>query len=394
MSILTPRRLAACIMVFMLMSIQFLSTGHLQHLLSFVTTFVNSNTPLSSSNGHETFISDHKETHHIGNHRHDKWKIKPPEGHVLLLAYMRSGSSFVGNVLQNSPDVVYIFEPLYSLYKLYHKTERPLTFLFKKPFFLKNEEFGDMENEVLSSFLSCNFTNLDLETLTQIHFERGRFLPYDVCLRNGSSKLPEIVRCLYHLYDECRHRNVSVAKTIRLTVEKAELLMQKDPMLKVIHLVRDPRAIISSRLKLGKLDGVINIAEESKQLCNQMTEDVILFRHLEKKYKQRLKQVRYEDIVREPVAIFKDLYQFANISYTGFQKDYIMRLTNKHAGTPCTYCVESKMALKTAHAWRYSMPIRTVEIIDKNCGMLNNLLGYVNVENEKHLVNTNVQLYK
>ncbi|KAK6180901.1 hypothetical protein SNE40_008866 [Patella caerulea] len=150
----------------------------------------------------------------------------------------------------------------------------------------------------MSSFLSCNFTNLDLDTLTQIHFQRGRFLPYHVCLRNGSSKLPEIVRCLYHLYEECRHRNVSLAKTIRFTVEKTELLMQKDPMLKVVHLVRDPRAIISSRLRLGKTDGVINIEQESKQLCNQMAEDVILFRHLEKKYKLRLKQFRYEDIVR------------------------------------------------------------------------------------------------
>lgn len=41
--------------------------------------------------------------------------LKSPASHptpIVILTYMRSGSSFVGDVLQQNKDVFYLFEPL------------------------------------------------------------------------------------------------------------------------------------------------------------------------------------------------------------------------------------------------------------------------------------------
>lgn len=34
---------------------------------------------------------------------------------VVILTYMRSGSTFTGDIIQRNPDVFYVFEPLHSV---------------------------------------------------------------------------------------------------------------------------------------------------------------------------------------------------------------------------------------------------------------------------------------
>ena len=46
-----------------------------------------------------------------------KTKVK-----VIILTYMRSGSSFTGDVFNHHPDVFYVYEPLWSIQKNYAKS--------------------------------------------------------------------------------------------------------------------------------------------------------------------------------------------------------------------------------------------------------------------------------
>ena len=45
----------------------------------------------------------------------------------------------------------------------------------------------------------------------------------------------------------CTSAKVSIAKTVRLSMEEAETLLKADSKFKVIHLVRDPRGVLKSR---------------------------------------------------------------------------------------------------------------------------------------------------
>ena len=46
----------------------------------------------------------------------------------------------------------------------------------------------------------------------------------------------------------CLNSNLNLIKTVRLRAHLLISLMQNDPQLKVIHLVRDPRATMNSRV--------------------------------------------------------------------------------------------------------------------------------------------------
>ena len=43
----------------------------------------------------------------------------------------------------------------------------------------------------------------------------------------------------------------TVAKVIRLHMSRALEVMTRDPKVKVIHLIRDPRGVLESRRKIG-----------------------------------------------------------------------------------------------------------------------------------------------
>ena len=48
---------------------------------------------------------------------------------VILLTYMRSGSSLTGDILQQSPGTFYLYEPLHYLSRSYLTTKENLTFI-------------------------------------------------------------------------------------------------------------------------------------------------------------------------------------------------------------------------------------------------------------------------
>ena len=47
---------------------------------------------------------------------------------VIVLTYMRSGSSLTGDILQHAPGAFYIYEPLHSLEKSANKPGSSITF--------------------------------------------------------------------------------------------------------------------------------------------------------------------------------------------------------------------------------------------------------------------------
>ena len=51
---------------------------------------------------------------------------------LILLTYMRSGSSFAGEIFNNHPEVFYVYEPLWAT-EQYYKNGQPIMYLDKKP---------------------------------------------------------------------------------------------------------------------------------------------------------------------------------------------------------------------------------------------------------------------
>lgn len=123
------------------------------------------------------------------------------------------------------------------------------------------------------------------------------FRQYHYCMGNLTEKLS---RCLPHFENTCNSSVIRSVKTVRATMESAVALRELDSNLKVIHLVRDPRAVSLSRLKQksfrGKQSGK-DMVKEAHLYCNQVSRDVKVRKTVQPISRSSFYQIIYEDFV-------------------------------------------------------------------------------------------------
>ena len=57
--------------------------------------------------------------------------------------------------------------------------------------------------------------------------------------------------CVPILRSTCSRSSLRAAKAVRAQMMSMDILLAADPDIRVIHLLRDPRAVVSSRRKMG-----------------------------------------------------------------------------------------------------------------------------------------------
>ena len=156
---------------------------------------------------------------------------------VLVATTWRSGSTFLGDLLNHYPGVFYYFEPLH-----YYAQLDP-----------QQRAKAQDEAEFLRSLYTCSFNAKNVGFLHHVANPNNKFL-----LKNHNKRLwnscanvlPNETMCLLpeYLNTVCPLYPIKLIKTVRLRVAKVEPLLQ-DPALdlKVILLVRDPRGVYNSR---------------------------------------------------------------------------------------------------------------------------------------------------
>ena len=145
---------------------------------------------------------------------------------ILILAYPRTGSSLLGEVISAPENMTYFFEPLHTRKIRYNIL--PIRNIAP----LKQYIF-----EYVSGMFKCKDSALR-------YFYEDKFI---------------ITRS--HSYEHCSSQSDVVIKTIRLTGEHVEKLIKtvskEGGALKIIHLVRDPRAVLASMSRNYKAWGML-----------------------------------------------------------------------------------------------------------------------------------------
>lgn len=72
------------------------------------------------------------------------------------------------------------------------------------------------------------------------------FAAYKGCMRDLRYKLEA---CIPLIKSPCKTLNVRATKTVRLNMETAEYMFKQFTNFRVVHLIRDPRAVALSRIK-------------------------------------------------------------------------------------------------------------------------------------------------
>ena len=117
--------------------------------------------------------------------------------------------------------------------------------------------------------------------------------------------------------DMCLSAWLRVIKTTRASMDSVERLILSTPNLKVIHLVRDPRAVLSTlkTFKTGQsLFAQNDAVKEAGWYCRRVVSDILIRRKLERKYPGIFLEVKFDEFAQNVALGAKRVSQFLNVS--------------------------------------------------------------------------------
>ncbi|XP_037580365.2 carbohydrate sulfotransferase 5 [Dermacentor silvarum] len=203
---------------------------------------------------------------------------------VLVIAYYRSGSSLVGELLSSGPRTFFHFEPLH----IFSIDDRIRPGRERHAF------------QLLDELVRCRMQNVPLYTAwleSREYYVHNSFL-VKACGTGPSCTSPSHVAAL------CSRAETQVFKFTRLHMAQVATWIKRNTdiarNIRVVHLVRDPRGIYASRMAL---DWCANREEcrSPEVLCSHMRKDIDDFRNLtDKLSSSHTVTVRFEDLAGNP----------------------------------------------------------------------------------------------
>ncbi|KAM9854729.1 carbohydrate sulfotransferase 6 [Aulostomus maculatus] len=332
--------------------------------------------------------------------------------HVVLLSSWRSGSSFLGEVFSQHPSVFYLMEPAWHVWtKLKNSGARVLRMavrdLIRSVFqcdFSVMEAYLPEHHNMSSLFMWSHSRALCSPpacTLTP----RGQFSNQSQCIKKCDT------RGLQEVQDACGTYSHVVLKEVRFFELESLYPLLQDPRLdlRIIHLVRDPRAVVRSREQSAKafvsdnavvlehrhIPGIEVQYQVMQEICRSHVR--INERAIQKPppfLKGRYKMVRYEDVVQNPLGEVTAMYEFVGLDMTRQLEEWIYKLTHgKGKGSVKeAFQVTSRNATDVSQAWRTTLPFNKVKRIQEVCKGAMSLLGYRTVNNDKEMKRLDIDL--
>ena len=175
--------------------------------------------------------------------------------------------------------------------------------------------------------------------------------------------------CISKLKTECEHSSIRVIKAIRLPLNLISHLMEEIPGLKIVHLVRDPRATLRSQMSFGmcsqaKHGGRYNC---TNNYCTRLENDKAAAEDLSRRHKGRVTTVFYEDIAARPIETSKKLFDFIGATFTRNAEEYVYNITLAGNDNKCAICTSRANSSVYIDKWKTKTSSEFLEIIQDRC---------------------------
>ncbi|XP_072229885.1 carbohydrate sulfotransferase 3b [Leuresthes tenuis] len=336
--------------------------------------------------------------------------------HILLLATTRTGSSFVGEFFnQQGGKMFYVFEPLWHVEKM----------LTLETGGTNATAAAKAYRDVLQQLFLCDFSLLEsfIDPLPVDHITTALFR------RESSSSLCEesvcspVIKGVFERYHcktrrcgplnltmasaSCLQKEHKVIKSVRVRQLENLRPLAEDPRLdiKFIQLVRDPRAVLASRMvafaakyknwKEWAMVGDVPIDDDEVKKLKGNCDNIRLSAEVGLRQppwlRGRYMLVRYEDIARFPMRKATEMYKFSGIPFTPQVKSWILKNTRASKETSGVYSTQ-KNSSEQVEKWRFSLPFKVAQVVQRVCGPTLKLFGYKIVSSEKMLKDKSISL--
>ncbi|XP_006152730.1 carbohydrate sulfotransferase 4 [Tupaia chinensis] len=342
---------------------------------------------------------------HVYDHNvHSKSTQEEPKPvHVLVLSSWRSGSSFIGELFGQHPDVFYLMEPAWHVWMTFtQSTARSLHMAVRdllRAVFLCDMSVFDAYMKPGPRSQSSLFQWEDSRALCSPPacslFPRGKIIPKAHCKLLCSRQPFEVVE------EACRSYSHVVLKEVRIFNLQSLYPLLTDPSLNlhIVHLVRDPRAVFRSRERTTgelMLDSRIVMGQHwytlkkedqpyyvMQIICQSQLDIYKAIQSLPKVLQQRYLLLRYEDLVRAPLAQTSRLYDYVGLKFLPHLQTWVYNITRGKGMGDHAFHTSARDALNVSQAWRWSLPYEKVSRLQNICGDTMKWLGYRYVRSEQ-----------
>uniref|UniRef100_A0A8C0W2X8 Sulfotransferase n=1 Tax=Castor canadensis TaxID=51338 RepID=A0A8C0W2X8_CASCN len=331
---------------------------------------------------------------------------------VYVFTTWRSGSSFFGELFNQNPEVFFLYEPVWHVWqKLYPgdavslqgAARDMLSALYRcdlSVFQLYSPAgsggrnlttlgiFGAATNKVVCSSPLCPAYRKEVVGLVDDR----------VCKKCPPQRLARFE-------EECRKYRTLVIKGVRVFDVAVLAPLLRDPALdlKVIHLVRDPRAVASSRIphrmpfleaaghKLGaKKEGMGGPADyhalgAMEVICNSMAKTLQTALQPPDWLQGHYLVVRYEDLVGDPVKTLRRVYDFVGLLVSPEMEQFALNMTSGSGSSSKPFVVSARNATQAANAWRTALTFQQIKQVEEFCSQPMAVLGYERVNSPEEV---------
>ncbi|KAM4619071.1 carbohydrate sulfotransferase 1-like [Polymixia lowei] len=345
--------------------------------------------------------------------------------HILILATTRSGSSFVGQLLNQHPEVFYLFEPLY------HVQSALLPRLAQSRNPAERRVMLGAARDLLRSLYHCHLNSLEsyirpspTNHSTDKLFRRGAsraLCSPPVCEAPLSPTEQVLVlgdegecvkRCgplnVSLATEACREKRHTAIKTVRIPQVSDLRALVDDPRLnlKVIQLVRDPRGILASRIETfrdtyrlwrlwratGRRPYNLDLGQINT-VCEDFLSSVSTGLARPAWLRGRYMLLRYEDLARSPLQKTRELYDFLGLSLDHSVEDWILNNTRGSSDLSARQKYGTvRDSAANAENWRQKVSFDMVAYTQTVCQPVLELLGYKTVSHPGELRNLSYSL--
>lgn len=342
--------------------------------------------------------------------------LKRGRKHILLLATTRTGSSFVGEFFnQHGDNMFYLFEPLWHVEKMLSLETRGTN----------ATAAAKAYRDVLQQLFLCDFSLLEsfINPVPVDHITTALFRRESSSSLCDESVCSPVIKGVFERYHcktrRCGPLNLTMAskfclqkghraiKSVRVRQLDTLRPLVEDPHLdvKFIQLVRDPRAVLASRMvafaanyknwKQWAIDGDVPIDDDEVKKLKGNCDNIRMSAEVGLKQppwlRRRYMLVRYEDVARFPMSKAVEMYRFIGIPLTQQVKSWILKNTQTSKEASGVYSTQ-KNSSEQVEKWRFSLPFKIVQVVQRICGPTLKLFGYKFVSSEKMLTDKSVSL--
>ncbi|KAF7490204.1 Carbohydrate sulfotransferase 1 [Sarcoptes scabiei] len=238
---------------------------------------------------------------------------------ILLISYFRSGSSFIGDLLQQNWKSFYTFEPLHYMTRQTRIGDNNLT------------EAINLIDDIYRCDFKTNSSYIHWLESNQFLIRWNHFF-WNIC------KLLSTNMCFddFLMKQVCIRSKYNLIKTVRLKIRHIESLLQRlsdnqIENLKIIYLVRDPRGIYNSRKTMDWCNN--DDCRNLTNICSEIREDLNEFERIKSKLKNDLILLRYEDISKDPSKQSERLFSEINVEFSPRIRQFLRTHTKSYKET-------------------------------------------------------------